>query len=220
MDGPSTAVLIDGMPMMSALASVYGLNSISPAFVRQVEVMRGPASTLYGSEALAGVVNIITERPDYAPKLFEGSRLTPTSKRRPTWRAHSREMGLADFSAPRERGCSSLSIIITTRSVTYPVSETCRSLEPCSAATAYPTVAYLRASLRRIALAANADGRARIVSKYMASTSSRTASSCSEVIGSAPASASSLMRRTTSTIRIVTTATPRFLRANTPSHPT
>lgn len=72
MDGPYTAVLIDGMPMMSALASVYGLNSISPAFVRQVEVMRGPASTLYGSEALAGVVNIITERPDYAPKLFVG----------------------------------------------------------------------------------------------------------------------------------------------------
>src|SRR5690625_7491271 len=72
MDGPSTAVLIDGMPMMSALASVYGLNSISTAFVRQVEVMRGPASTLYGSEALAGVGNIIIERPDYAPKLFVG----------------------------------------------------------------------------------------------------------------------------------------------------
>src|SRR5690554_6482613 len=67
MDGPYTAVLIDGMPIMSSLATVYGLNSISPVLVRQIEIIRGPASTLYGSEALAGIINIRTQRPDHAP---------------------------------------------------------------------------------------------------------------------------------------------------------
>ncbi|HYE57655.1 MAG TPA: TonB-dependent receptor, partial [Rhodothermales bacterium] len=67
MDGPYTAVLIDGMPIMSSLAAVYGLNGISPSIIQQVEVVKGPMSTLYGSEALAGVVNVITKNPATAP---------------------------------------------------------------------------------------------------------------------------------------------------------
>jgi outer membrane receptor for ferrienterochelin and colicins len=69
MDGPYTAVLIDGMPIMSSLATVYGLNGISPALIQQVEVIKGPMSTLYGSEALGGVINIITKNPRTAPRL-------------------------------------------------------------------------------------------------------------------------------------------------------
>lgn len=69
MEGPYTAVLIDGMPIMSALASVYGLNGISPAFIEQLEIIKGPSSTLYGTEALAGVVNVITKDPRFAPRL-------------------------------------------------------------------------------------------------------------------------------------------------------
>ena len=68
-DGPNTAVLIDGMPVMSSLATVYGLNGISPILIRQVEVVKGPMSTLYGSEALGGVINIITKDPATAPRL-------------------------------------------------------------------------------------------------------------------------------------------------------
>ena len=68
MDGPYTAVLIDGMPIMSSLATVYGLNGISPALIRQIEVIKGPMSTLYGTEALAGVINIITKTPRTAPR--------------------------------------------------------------------------------------------------------------------------------------------------------
>ena len=67
LDGVHTAFLIDGMPIMGSLASVYGLNGINPAIVEQVEVVKGPSSTLYGSEALAGVVNIITKDPRFAP---------------------------------------------------------------------------------------------------------------------------------------------------------
>ncbi len=68
-DGPNTAVLIDGMPIMSSLASVYGLNGISPMLIRQIEVIKGPMSTLYGPEALGGVINILTKNPATAPTL-------------------------------------------------------------------------------------------------------------------------------------------------------
>lgn len=67
MEGVHTAFLIDGMPIMGSLASVYGLNGINPAIVEQVEVIKGPSSTLYGSEALAGVVNVITKDARFAP---------------------------------------------------------------------------------------------------------------------------------------------------------
>ena len=69
MDGPYTAVLIDGMPIMSSLATVYGLNGISPAMIQQIEIIKGPMSTLYGSEAMGGVINIITKSPQTAPPL-------------------------------------------------------------------------------------------------------------------------------------------------------
>lgn len=68
MEGPYTAVLIDGMPIMSSLASVYGLNGINPALIEQVEIIKGPSSTLYGSEAMAGVINVITKDPRFAPR--------------------------------------------------------------------------------------------------------------------------------------------------------
>jgi outer membrane receptor for ferrienterochelin and colicins len=69
MEGPYTAVLIDGAPMMSSLATVYGLNSIDPTLIEQIEIMRGPSSTLYGSEAMGGVINIVTKDARFAPRL-------------------------------------------------------------------------------------------------------------------------------------------------------
>jgi outer membrane receptor for ferrienterochelin and colicins len=69
MEGPYTAVLIDGTPMMSALATVYGLNSADPSLIEQVEIIKGPNSTLYGSEAMGGVINIITKDARFAPRL-------------------------------------------------------------------------------------------------------------------------------------------------------
>jgi outer membrane receptor for ferrienterochelin and colicins len=68
MEGPYTAVLIDGMPIMGALASVYGLNGIDPALVQQLEILKGPQSTLHGPEAMGGVVNVITKDPRFAPR--------------------------------------------------------------------------------------------------------------------------------------------------------
>lgn len=67
MEGPYTMVLIDGNPVVSGLATVYGLMGIPNSLIERIEIVKGPASTLYGSEALAGVINIITKNPEVVP---------------------------------------------------------------------------------------------------------------------------------------------------------
>ncbi|ADR21348.1 TonB-dependent receptor [Marivirga tractuosa] len=60
LEGAYTSLLINGIPIYGNLATVYGLNSIPTDMMEKIEVVRGPGSTLYGSEAMAGVINIIT----------------------------------------------------------------------------------------------------------------------------------------------------------------
>ncbi len=67
LEGPYTMVLIDGMPIVSSLSTVYGLAGIPNSLVKRMEIIKGPASTLYGSEAVGGVINIITQDPVTAP---------------------------------------------------------------------------------------------------------------------------------------------------------
>lgn len=67
--GPYTAVLMDGSPIYGNLAAVYGLNGIPNMIIDRFEVIKGPNSTLYGSEAMAGVINIITKDPEDQPAL-------------------------------------------------------------------------------------------------------------------------------------------------------
>jgi outer membrane receptor for ferrienterochelin and colicins len=69
MEGAYTMILIDGMPIVSSLATVYGLNGIPNSMIERIEIVKGPASTLYGSEAVAGLINIITKAPSKAANL-------------------------------------------------------------------------------------------------------------------------------------------------------
>lgn len=69
MEGPYTMILIDGMPIVSALSTVYGLSGIPNSIVDRIEVVKGPASSLYGSEAMGGIINVITKTPSRAPAL-------------------------------------------------------------------------------------------------------------------------------------------------------
>jgi len=69
LEGPYTSVLMDGIPMYGNLASVYGLNGIPNMIIDRLEIIKGPSSTLYGSEAVAGVINIITKDPENQPLL-------------------------------------------------------------------------------------------------------------------------------------------------------
>ena len=71
LEGPYTLVLIDGMPIVSGLGTVYGLSGIPNSLIEQIEIVKGPASTLYGSEAVGGLINIITKNNLTAP-IFSG----------------------------------------------------------------------------------------------------------------------------------------------------
>ncbi len=70
MPGPYTMVTIDGMPIVSGLATVYALSGIPNGMIERVEVVKGPAGALYGSEAMGGLVNIITKSALTAPSVF------------------------------------------------------------------------------------------------------------------------------------------------------
>ena len=63
-EGANTMVLIDGLPIVSGLSTVYGLTGIPQSLIQQVEIIKGPSSTLYGSEAIGGIINLITKVPE------------------------------------------------------------------------------------------------------------------------------------------------------------
>lgn len=61
--GEYTQVLVDGYPIFSGLMGVYGMELIPSNMISRVEVQRGGGSALYGSNAVAGTVNIILQDP-------------------------------------------------------------------------------------------------------------------------------------------------------------
>ena len=62
-DPEYTLILIDGEPIIGRTAGTLELSRIALGNVKQIEIVKGPSSSLYGSEALAGVINIITKNP-------------------------------------------------------------------------------------------------------------------------------------------------------------
>lgn len=62
-----TQVLINGQPMYSGLAGVYGLQQLSTVDIDKIEVVKGAGSALYGSGAVAGAINIVTKAPGFEP---------------------------------------------------------------------------------------------------------------------------------------------------------
>lgn len=63
LDGRYTQILKDGFPIYSGASSGLGLLQIPPLDLKQVEVIKGSASTLYGGGAIAGLVNLISKTP-------------------------------------------------------------------------------------------------------------------------------------------------------------
>ncbi len=59
-------ILIDGVPLVGRTAGNFDLSRLTVGNIRQIEIVKGPSSSLYGSEALGGVINIITEKPQNA----------------------------------------------------------------------------------------------------------------------------------------------------------
>jgi outer membrane receptor for ferrienterochelin and colicins len=58
-----TLILLNGEPMIGRTAGTLDLTRIAVGNIKKIEIVKGPSSSLYGSEALAGVINIITETP-------------------------------------------------------------------------------------------------------------------------------------------------------------
>jgi outer membrane receptor for ferrienterochelin and colicins len=76
MEGAYSMVTIDGMPIVGGLSSVYGLQGIPNSLLSRVEVIKGPASTLYGSEAMGGLINVITKSVNESDRLNVNYMLT------------------------------------------------------------------------------------------------------------------------------------------------
>ena len=62
--GPYSQILINNRPIFSALNGVYGLEQLPSNLIDRVEVVRGGGSALFGSNAIAGTVNILTREPE------------------------------------------------------------------------------------------------------------------------------------------------------------
>jgi len=57
-----TLILLNGEPLIGRTGGVLNLSRISVGNIKKIEIVKGPSSSLYGSEALAGVINIITDQ--------------------------------------------------------------------------------------------------------------------------------------------------------------
>ncbi|MCL7989472.1 TonB-dependent receptor [Sphingobacterium sp. lm-10] len=63
LDGAYSQILMNSRPIFSALNGVYGLDQIPTSMIERIEVVRGGGSALYGSNAIAGTINVITKDP-------------------------------------------------------------------------------------------------------------------------------------------------------------
>jgi outer membrane receptor for ferrienterochelin and colicins len=63
LDPAYTLILVNGEPLVGRNAGIINLGRIAIGNIKQIEIIRGPATCLYGSDALAGVINVITEEP-------------------------------------------------------------------------------------------------------------------------------------------------------------
>lgn len=63
LDPAYTLILVNGEPLIGRNAGILNLGRVAIGNIKQIEIIRGPATCLYGSDALAGVINIITEEP-------------------------------------------------------------------------------------------------------------------------------------------------------------
>ena len=65
LDGRYTQILRDGMPLFDGFSGGFGIMQIPPLDLKQVELIKGSASTLYGGGAIGGLINLISKRPGY-----------------------------------------------------------------------------------------------------------------------------------------------------------
>ena len=110
MEGQYSQILMDSRPIFSSLASVYGLEQIPAGMVDRIEVIRGGGSALYGANAIAGVVNIITKEPtrnfvnvDHSSSYLESGGYDFNTSVNASVVTENQKMGLFAFAVQRNR---------------------------------------------------------------------------------------------------------------------
>ena len=63
LDGRYTQILRDGFPLYSGFSGGLSLMQVAPLDLKQIEVIKGSSSTLYGGGAIAGLVNLVSKTP-------------------------------------------------------------------------------------------------------------------------------------------------------------
>ncbi len=63
LQGRYTQILVDGIPNLGGLSAGLGITQMPPLNLRQIEIIKGASSVLYGADAIAGVVNFLTKLP-------------------------------------------------------------------------------------------------------------------------------------------------------------
>jgi outer membrane receptor for ferrienterochelin and colicins len=69
LNGRYTQLLKDGMPMFGGLSGNFGIMQIPPLDLKQIEIIKGSASTLYGGDAIGGIINIVSKEPSFDREL-------------------------------------------------------------------------------------------------------------------------------------------------------
>ena len=67
LDGKYTQILRDGMPLYEGYSGGFGILTVPPLDLKQIELIKGAASTLYGGGAIGGLINLISKKPSYKP---------------------------------------------------------------------------------------------------------------------------------------------------------
>ena len=110
LEGPYSQILIDSRPIFSALSGVYGIEQIPVAMIEKIEVVRGGGSALYGSNAIAGTINVITREPvkntfegSFSSALIDGSAVDRNLSMNGSFVSDNRMAGINLFAVNRKR---------------------------------------------------------------------------------------------------------------------
>ena len=110
MAGAYSQILINGRPIFSPLTGLYGLEQIPANMIERIEVVRGGGSSLYGSSAIGGTVNVITKIPktnsyelNYTYQHIDGQTNDNTLSGNSTIVSDSENSGISFFFNHRDR---------------------------------------------------------------------------------------------------------------------